>query len=76
MEYRKPIIGKSVRELELKEKNERLVGLCRDAIELLNEFCKATDASYGCIAHKDKSRQCELRDIEDRARELGIEINQ
>ncbi len=43
----------------------------RMGLTILNEFC---DAQCGdtCPAWPDKSRQCRLRDFEDKVRYLGI----
>ena len=59
---------------ELQAENAKLSSLCADAIRLLNVFCGSVENAKqrGCVAWPDPDQQCLLRDLEDKANELGV----
>ena len=67
--YQRPSTAPTLGELEARM-------LAQDALELLDEFCRAqAPDGHGCPLWPDPTIQCRLRDLEDRARELGIEVD-
>lgn len=54
--------------------NRELRELIGDMHSLLQRICESRDDC--CEFWQDRTKQCDLRDIEDKMRELGIEVQE
>lgn len=62
---------------KLKEQVLDMRALCAEATKLLKVFCHSEGGNYCyCPAWDDERKRCELRDVENRAREIGIEVEE